>query len=69
MTDQAYKCDLCKRAIPYPSGGYKLSGYKDGEYKILLLPLDSGFASESAICLTCVKQIVDSQKKDNHARQ
>lgn len=64
MIATTYKCDLCKKEVSYPEGGYHLTFSGDGAIGFVWLDDTSGMRHQSAIkiqrdetivCCECAK--------------
>lgn len=55
MIITTYRCDLCKREVRYPYGGYRLQYSGCGGIGFLFLDTDQTRVSESIICKGCVR--------------
>jgi hypothetical protein len=54
MITKTYKCDLCKREVDYPYGGYHLTFSGDGAISFVFLDKESSRPkNEAIICTPC----------------
>lgn len=53
MIVKTYRCDLCKREVSYPRGGYRLTFSGDGAIGFVWLDDKNPRATETIICKSC----------------